>query len=476
MKVMMIQLPHFYSATSRPATLYPIGIGYLASILRKNHVLVPLDLWIDNVSVDKAMKLIDNNVPDIFCISTYSTQYAYLKEFVKRLKVKYPNIKIIAGGPGATFSYSVFLRDNPIDFCVIGEGEITLPELLDNIGHAVDVEGIAYIDKGEIVRTKERKQIADIDHLPFPDRDFFNFKKYLKNSKAERGLFKGLRSTNIIAGRGCPYKCTYCSKTFSGIRLRSVSKIEEEIKYLISKYDLEAIEFNDELVVVNKKRILEICECLKKLGIKWGCQGRINLVDEEILKAMKDSGCMYIGYGVESFDQGILDRMKKQIKVDQIIPVIEMTRKIGINPIIQYMYGFPGENEVTIKKTIEFFKRINHSYVGFITTPLPGTELYENAICRGLIKDEESYLIQLDSGYNRGEPIINMTEFSSEELVRKRYQLIKSINGNYYRKHPLIYLKYLIRKNFGIIALLRKNPAGFFMKIKARLITHQNAT
>lgn len=469
MKVMMVQLPHFYDGISRPPTNYPLGIGYLVGTLKENHEFMPMDLWIDNSNINQAKKLISKKVPDIFCISVYSTQYPYFKELVSYLKETYPNNKIIAGGPGATFSYKVFLDKTKVDYCVIGEGEITLRELLDNLDNPGEVKGIAYRSEDSIVTTKKREQLKDLDSLPLPDREFFDTERYILNNKKEKGVSRGKRAANLIAGRGCPYSCTYCSKTFSGFRARSPEQIGKEVLTLKEKYKLDAVDFSDELVVSNKERVLKLCSILKDINIFWGCQGRINLMDDEMLKVMKDSRCTYIGYGVESFSQNILNGMKKQIKEDEIIPVIQRTKEYRIRPVIQYMYGFPGEDDSTINKTFEFFRAIDEPYAAFITTPLPGTELYDTAIKKNLIIDEEDYLNQLTSGYNRLAPLINLTDFSDEEFVIKRISLAKKINRHYYQRHSFIFLKTRVARLLEILKIFILRPGYFYKKLKSRI-------
>jgi len=465
MKVMMIQLPHFYEGTKRTPTIYPLGIGYLVSVLKNTHELIPLDLWIENARVDKAIQLIEKNVPDIFCISIYSTQYPYYKELVSHLKEKYPNIPVIAGGPGATFSYRVILEKTGTDICVIGEGEIVLGELLDNFNSYQDVNGIAFMCDNKIVVTAGRKQIQNIDSLPFPDRKFFDFERYVLNSQKSDSYFKNFKSNTMITSRGCPYHCTFCSKTFTGSRIRSIENIDKEIHILRSEFGINAIEFDDELVLINKKRALNICKMMKKHEIQWGCQGRINIVDEEILLSMKESGCIYVGYGVESYTQSILNSMKKKTRVENIIPVIQMTKRLGIIPVIQYMYGFPGENDESIEATYKFFKKIDHPYIGMITTPLPGTPLYDDAIKKGFIGDEESYLMKLTSGYNYAAPLANFTEFTDKEFIEKRTSLERRINWIYYIKHPLYYFKSLKDRILYRAVLLFKDPSLFFSKL-----------
>lgn len=469
MKVLIVQLPHFYEGTGRAPTIYPLGIGYLASTLKNNHDVVPLDLWIDNVDVDDAVKRVGETDPDVIGISVYSTQYPYYKRLVASLKEKFPDIPIIAGGPGATFSYNIFLNHTETDICVIGEGDITFPELLDNLDMLDAVDGIAYKADGQIVVTSQRRQVADIDSLPLPDREFFDFDRYVLNSMKHQAYFKNLRCNSLITSRGCPYHCTFCSKTFSGSRMRSIESIETELFILKDEYRLEAVEFDDELVLINKKRAIDICEMMKRVDLPWGCQGRINVVNDEVMGQLSDAGCRYVGYGVESYTQSILDNMKKRIKVSQIIPVIELTRKYGIEPLIQYMYGFPGEDDQSIENTYQFFKEIDYPFIGMITTPLPGTPLYEMAVEQGKIDDEEAYLLDLTSGYNYSKPLANMTDFTDQEFIQKRQDLENKINAAYYRRHPVEFAKSLFGKFAYICKMLIKDPKLFVSKICQQL-------
>ena len=437
MKVMMVQLPHFHNGVRRSPAVYPLGIGYLVSVLKGRHDLVPLDLWLEDVPMNRVFKLIDKTRPDVFCVSVYAAQYSYFKPFVAELKKRYPKKKIIAGGPGATFSYQVFLEKAAVDYCVLGEAENTLKELLENMESPGNVAGIAYKRGGKVVLTPKRAQISDLDTLPFPDRDFFDIERYISSYQAsECGKFKGLRTLNLIAGRGCPYRCVYCSKTFSGFRMRSVSSIGEEIKTLKDKYGVQALDFNDELVIMNRKRSLDLCKVLKKSGLKWFCQGRINVMTREILGAMKEAGCESVGYGVEAYTQRILDSMKKEVSVKDIVPVIKMTREAGIEPRVQYMYALPGEDENSIKDTMRFFEEADLPYESVAVITFPGTELYEDVKKKKLISDEEKYLLNLDDGYTKDLPQVNLTGFSDKELISRKRNLKKTIDRKYFLRHP----------------------------------------
>ena len=472
LSIALVQLPHFYSGNnSRPPESYPLGLGYISSALKENNIApVGIDLWGLQYGVQEALSLIDYKSFNYIGISAYSTQYKYLKELTLGLKEKYPQKPIICGGPGPTFNYEIILRNTGVDVCVVGEGDATIVELLNNFDNLNAVKGIAYLNSGAIVSTPNRDYIKDIDSLKFPDRTLFDLNKIISTANLVRAASnngevqnKFRKSADIIAGRGCPFDCNYCSKTFKGVRLRSVNNFIAEVEGLITDYGINHLLFNDELALINRKRTLQLCARLKRLRITWSCQGRIDQVDEEILNAMKDSGCIQLGYGVESASQSILDNMNKKQDVNKIIPVINLTKKIGIEPIIQYMYGYPGETNKTISNTVKFFKKIDHLYIGFTTTLMPGTRLYNQGIEKGLIKDEEKYLLQLDSGYNISvnETLINLTGFTNKEFFWKKRMLELKVNHNYYKKRPILYINFLV----SILKLFRSKIMFFIKKV-----------
>jgi radical SAM superfamily enzyme YgiQ (UPF0313 family) len=451
-KIALMQLPHFYGAGySRPPAFYPLGLGYLSNYLTDNDIQHEgVDIWDLGYTEQEAIDNIDLSRFDFFGISAYSTQYKYLKNLSLKLKQRYPRTPIICGGPGPTFSHEVILKHTGVDVCVLGEGEQTIIDLLRQYDRLDAVKGISFLKDGRVYCTPTREPLADLDALRFPNRTLFDFEKIVNTSGGfiwpdlkDRSL---MRSADIIAGRGCPYTCNYCSKTFSGVRLRSIDNLVEEIKHLQSVYHINHLQFMDELVLVGKKRTLELCKKMQELNITWTCQGRINQVDREILTAMKQAGCTEIGYGVESISQSILDNMNKNLKADTIVPVINLSKEIGIKPVIQYMYGYPGETDETIDATIAFFKEIDHPFIASTTTPIPGTKLYQDCLQKGLITDQEDYLLRLDSGYNYDNPegkLINMTGFTDKEFLAKKRRLFIMITHNYLKKRPVQYFLFI---------------------------------
>jgi len=450
--IALVQLPHFFGdGYSRPPECYPLGLGYISSVLKQHDIPHEgIDLWGEQLTEDGALKSVNFSRFDVIGISAYSTQYRYLKTFTMKLKNQYPDIPIVCGGPGPTFSHDIILKNTGVDICVLSEGENTFIELIENINNPEKVRGVAFLKNGEVALTLKRDPVENLDILPMPNRELFDFEKIINtanqvriNSENGNDSYTSRRAADMIAGRGCPYFCNYCSKTFDGLRLRSVDNIAAEIVELKNRYRINHIAFNDELVLVNKKRTIQFCDKLKTLNVTWSCQGRINQVDREVLIAMKDAGCTEVGYGVESISQNILDAMNKKINAESVVPVVKMTKEVGIKPVIQYMYGYPGENDRTIANTIKFFKEIDYPYVSFTTTPLPGTKLYEDCKEKGLIADEERYLMKLDSGYNMDRPLVNLTDFTDEEFLSKKRKLQIKIIHNYLKKRPLTYMRFI---------------------------------
>lgn len=451
MKILLVQPPHYYGKHSRPPQAFPLGIGYIAAALRKNgHAIEVLDIYAHQYPDDEVGRRIKAMPDDIdaVCVSAMSTQYRYVKWLIGRLKEK-RDIPVIVGNALATFSAHVLLKNSGADICVNGEGERTIVDLLENLSSPEKVDGIYYLSKGEMKGTPDRPYTIDIDTIEPPDRDIFPMQIYLDNCYLWGS--PEMKAINIITARGCPFSCNFCSKTFSGIRLRTIASVIREIESLRERYDFGAVSFNDELTLVNKERVYELCKYFKRTGLKWVCQGRVDKVDADLLKCMKGSGCIALGFGVESGSQRILDRMNKGIKVKQAVDAIRAAEKAGIRPIIQMMYGYIGEDDESLSDTVRFFNKIHFPTMQFsMTTALPGTRLYAEASGSGLIKNEDEYMEKLDWGYyGEREALINFTRFADDALAAKRIETERLINLNYRRylaTHPWVALKILLRK------------------------------
>ena len=239
----------------------------------------------------------------------------------------------------------------------------------------------------------------------------------LKNEKYKVPM-RGGAFTIIRTSRGCPFKCTFCtSRLYYGDkwRTRSVNSVIEEIKE-IKKLGIDNIFFNSDTFTFRKSFVLDLCKKLndENLNIKWFCNSRVDTIDMEMAKEMKNAGCWLIAFGIESGNQEVLNRTKKGIKLEKAIETISMVNKTGIETIAYFIFGLPGETKETLKDTIKFAKKCDPTYARFFTAvPFPGTEFYEEKLKEGKIKT-------LDwSKYDQADcDVFVIDGLSSEDIVK----------------------------------------------------------
>jgi len=457
-KALLVQLPH----SDRFPSVFPIGIASIASALSEVGVDVEiLDVFALGYSRAEVSEHLKKLRWDVIGISAFATQYPWAKWIAAEAKRWQPGTLVVMGGPLPTYNAKLILDKTKTDVCVISEGEETIKDIVQNLGNLAQVKGIYYrSDAGQIVVTDPRPYIRDLDSLPFTRYDIFPMDVYFKNMGM--GGVPNVKTINLVTSRGCPYSCNFCSRTFSGARFRSVDKIVEEIGLLRDQYGIRGVTFNDELVLSGKKRAYELCEKIKPLRVYWDCQGRANIVDLDLLRAMKAAGCTTVGYGVESGSQKILDNMNKKVAVWQNELAVTNTLKAGMTPVVQMIYGYPGEDLETIRETVEFFKRV-HFYppVGKgephfnLLTALPGSPLYEELLTNGRVTNEEEYLIGLEHGYYVGSPLrMNFTQFSDDELLVQKSKLSSQVRANY-RGYQLKHPMELVRSHVRLFSTVR---------------------
>lgn len=451
-KILLVHPPHYNVEESNIKTVsssLPLGLAYIAAVLHKaGYGVEVLDIHALELDRDEVMDRLKDYDCDVVGINAFSTQWNYVKWLILYIKEDI-GARVVVGGPLATNSPHMTILKTAVDVCVIGEGEDTMLDLLANWDNMGRVDGVVYRDNGNVVQTRPRKQIENIESIPYPMYDLFPMDIYLNRTHLYNDFSEP--TINYIGSRGCPYRCTFCSRTFKSIRLKSIDYIIDELKFIRSKFGVRRIRFHDELFVVNKTRTMELVRKMESLNIIWNCQGRINTVDYELLKEMKKSGCISIGFGIESGSAKILKAMKKGITVEQIEKSMKDAIRAGLQIKVQLMFGYPGDDEDTLRETINLFARIGNAGREMrIVTPLPGTELYDWAIKNCLIKDEEKYLENLTLGYKRGSPVlIKLTKFEPEELLKMVKDTQEQMIKNYRKfllKHPMFLSRRMIEK------------------------------
>ncbi len=416
--------------------VFPAGLAYIASYLRLHgHQVDVLDLDahpLDNCDLDK--KIASFGGYDCIGISALVTAYDFVKMFSRKIKSAFPKMPVIVGNLITSSCPETLLKNTGTDVIVVDEGELTALELIEHIRQPdklKDIKGIWYKDGGRIYKNAPRERIENLDALPYPARDLLDMEVYIQG--APEYLTYGSRTDYISTVRGCPYSCGYCSHGYRGkVFSRSVDSILQEIRKIKDSYDVDHVTFNDDLFLPGEKEREEFCRRLieEKFNIGWSCSGRVNLVNDRLLKLMKESGCTYIGYGVESASQIILNNMNKRVTVQQAENAIRLTQKNKITPGTAFIIGYFGETLDTIKETVEFIKRLRlPAWRFFFATPIPGTQLYEWARENGKIKhDEDTYLSMLA---NFGKAlVVNLTDFTDSELIRLKKEAERAIEDS----------------------------------------------
>ncbi|MBW2107572.1 MAG: B12-binding domain-containing radical SAM protein [Deltaproteobacteria bacterium] len=426
MKVLLINAPIRLEA--KPNCI-PYGLAAIASVLREAGFEVEIyDLNARRPAKDEIRKELERKTWDVVGMSGLITTYGFQCWLSGVLKELNPDGLVVSGGGLATSSSDLLFENSRIDVAVIGEGEQTMPALCRTVERGGDlgsVRGLRFRKNGRIVETPKRPNIKDLDTIPFPAWDLLPMEIYLANpiwgnaAKNSSGFKKDIavnRSMNVISSRGCPFSCRYCYHLFgaSSYRCRSAENVFEEVCALVDHYHVDFVGFVDDNMMAHVPRLLDFCRMMEKGGVpvRWGCHGRVTSAKPEVLEKMAAAGCVWIGYGIESGSQKMLDAMNKKATVAQARQAILNTRRAGIYANTTFIFGYPGETRETIQQTVQFKRELGIACGSFFATPYPGTVLYEQI--RDRIRDEEAFIRSLG---NATEFSINLTEFSDEELL-----------------------------------------------------------
>ena len=380
----------------------PLGLLYIASYLKSSssHEVTILDCGIEPLSYDGLKKRIEEINPDLVGIQALTFTLIDVLKTAQIVKEYRKNIPVVLGGPHPSIYPEESLAHKNVDFIVRKEGELSFKKLIDNLGDEAalsEIAGVGFKRGNNTVLTGEPEVIFDLDKLPLPDRALLPYHKY-------RSVFS-LRapSTIMMTSRGCPYNCVFCERMGKEYRARSPQSVTEEIEHCLS-LGIRDISFCDDTFTVDKKRVLGICELIRKKRLKfnWDIKTRVDVVDYELLKAMKESGCDRINFGVESANLETLKRLNKGITTDQVETAFRHAKKLRIKALAFLMVGSPFETRKDIEETFRFVKRLRADYIQLsITVPCPGTKLYKNLLEEGLIKFDtwKDFALKPDSNF-----------------------------------------------------------------------------
>jgi len=423
---------------------FPQGLAYIASaLLKEGHDVEIYSQDANHYPEEHLTAYLDENKFDVIGVGIIAGYYQYRKllkisDAINRSKNR---PFYVLGGHGPSPEPEFFLRKTQADAVVIGEGEITIVELLSAIRNhrpLDSVKGIAYRAGDKVIINERRPLIKDVDSIPVPAYHLFpiDYYRLLRMPHAANSDFV----MPVLSGRGCNFKCNFCYRMDKGYRPRNIYSIIDEIKYLKNNYRINYIAFSDELLMSSEVRTRSLCNAFieEDLNIKWCCNGRLNYASQifsDTLEMMRDAGCVFINYGIESFDDAVLKNMNKNLTTKQITEGVEKTLAAGISPGLNVIFGSIGDNKETLRKGVEFLLKYDDgAQMRTIrpVTPYPGSPLYYYAIEKGLLKDCEDFYE--NKHINADLLAVNFTELSDDEFHQCLLEANTKLFTNYFNR------------------------------------------
>ena len=438
--------------------VFPVGIAYVSSALKatgRNVFTLNLN-YKARSTYDLLNDVIKQNNIDIVATGGITGQFALVKSIVDMAKEIKPEVITVTGGGLITSDPESAMKAlETVDYGVIGEGEITICELAYAFEMGLnisEVDGIIYKNESGLVSTTStRDDIADLDAIPWPDYDGFEYEQML--SKTPIDLLSKQTSSDrvgiILNSRSCPYNCTFCFHS-SGkkYRARSLDSFFDELDYVIRKYSINNFYLMDEYFIRSVKFINEFCERIKTYGLSWSCTGRVDNITREMVETLKDAGCYNIRLGVESANDNILESMRKHISRAQIENAFSICQEVGIDAGGHIIFGDLEETVETAMDTINWWK--DHQdwvlTMGWISV-YPGSYVYKICCERGLIADPVQYI-------KAGCPQFNFSKMTDDE----RKQIATAIETLTNEKHDILNDAFLIQGQSGKVTLTGNCP------------------
>lgn len=368
------------------AVTAPLGLAYLAAMVKDLDTWVKiLDANLLQLNISEVGKEIEKIKPDLVGIGITSASAKSGGQIADLAKKINPNSLVVVGGPHIIATGTEMLEVfKGVDVIMPGDSEESFRELVETVLARKSLgksRGIIFRSKGKFVKTGPMP-LRNLDKLPMPAWDLLpNLSLY----SFQPATYRKKPHSFVVASRGCPYRCIFChiSRFRHEVRFRSPEKIVKEIEILYNKYGIREFRFGDEIFTLNNKWCFEICDRIIETGldISWTCDTRPDRMTPELAKKLREAGCWAISIGVESGSQRILDRIKKDITLQQVLDTIKYAHDAGMIVRSFFMLGFPFETKQDIEKTIAFAKKSGLDFAQFsFVIPFPGTEIYD--LCR----------------------------------------------------------------------------------------------
>lgn len=388
MDVLLIHPPFLEGYSKARIDLPPMGVAYLASALRRDgHTVRIADLNVDSQAlVSRAGEF------DLVGISGDTPRHGMALDIAARVREQ--GVPVAMGGPHVSFRVEENLRSGPVDYVIRGEGEESFCSLVRDLaegGDGVGVPGISCRANGEVVHNP-KTDFLDVDSIPLPARDLLPMSSYRVNVGDRL-------ATTVIASRGCPFNCSFCSSSeLFGLRWRprEPEAVVDEVEFLHRSYGYRGVLFMDDNFTLDPDRTIRICELMAKrdMDVSWWCFSRMTTVNqrEDMVQSMAEAGARQVFMGVESPHKEVLEHYGKKATSDDAEKAVRILRKYGLRIYGSLIIGDPQENRAMIRETIRYAKALKPDLAQFaILTPYPGTRLYQELSSRLLDRDWSYY-------------------------------------------------------------------------------------
>lgn len=475
--------------TTTPGISIPLGLANIGAILESNgHNVSIVDALAEGINIVKKNKnftrvglsqesileKISYYKPDIVGVSTMFTAYSSDSHQIASIVKNYnPKILVIFGGAHASILYENVLSDKNVDLVVVGEGENTILEIVDNFKKHLPLEnikGTAYRNKkNEIILSPTRLPITKLDSLPLPARHLLPMDLYLNDSNENSDSYV-MRTpyTSVVTSRGCPNNCIYCAvPTIWGRCWRpfSADRIVGEIEHLVKRYGFKEIHFLDDNISVSRQRLEDICDGIIKrnLNIKWTCPNGIAIwtLDKPLLLKMKKSGCYRLTFGIESGHPSTQKFIRKNLNLNKAQKIIKLANSLGFWTFSTYIIGFPFETKKAIETTFNYAIRSLSDFVVFILLmPFPKTDVTKILEDEGLLK--KTNLSDLNIGKTFSGYVGLGNKYLSDSDIRKLRNIAqkKLMISRFFRpliKPSTIFKKVRSKEDFKFLVKILKN-------------------
>jgi len=442
-KILLVNLPYFDVFRTFDFVLPPLGLAYIAAVLKKNGY----DVSIVDLNAGQDQRSITDNDWDLVGITLDTSRYYKGIEYGRRLKAR--GTKVVVGGPHATFMAEEILADGSADFVVRGEGEYTMLELVDALERGKElakIKGLSYRRDHQILHNEDRGRAANLEAIPLPARELLDMDRYRTSKLGARSI------TSILTSRGCPFQCSFCaSSKLAGTlwRAKPVQSIIAEIELVKETYGYQAVAFVDDNFTLDTRRVTELCDQIigRGLDIHWWCFTRVDTIvrNPDMVALMYEAGCRSTYIGIESSNQATLNSYKKRISAEISREAISILKDNHIEMTASFIIGALNENKEMVEDTLRFAKSLNPNTVSFtILTPYPGTELFEQ------VKDK---IISFDwRKYDGLHSVIRLKYFKP---LRLQFTLLRFYVSFYLRSFASVkdFLKFFLRRKFQWVGI-----------------------